>query len=166
MSYNIPTNIATGENGDLNVLEKQELEINVTSAIMTFMSYSIKSSTIYAEHSNRKIIIPEDIKRAMMVEVFVYFDRPDLIVKTAEWRQILIEDTNNGMSDDESDDEGDECSDEDKTEEEFIIEDKKNEVKCGCEICSQMSDIVDKWQYYEPKDELGKIFKKHIDLII
>ena len=165
MNYNIPINIATGENGDLNVLEKQEQEINVTSAIMTFMSYSIKSSAVYVEHSNRKIITPDDIKRAMMVEVFIYFDRPDLITKTSEWRQILIEDMQNEVSESECDDENEEYSDEDKSEEELIIKDKKNVVKCDCEICSQMIDIVDKWQYYEPTDELGKIFKKHIDLM-
>ena len=48
---NIPTNIKTGfDSNDLNNLEKQEIEINVTSSIMTFMSYAIKSSTIYVEH--------------------------------------------------------------------------------------------------------------------
>ena len=50
-------------------------------------------------------------------------------------------------------------------EEKMIEEDKKNQVKCECDICSQMNDIVEKWQYYEPKDDLGKVFKKHIDFI-
>ena len=76
MSNNIPTKIMTGQDtGDLNVLEREELEINITSSIMTFMSYSIKSSSIFVEHSGRTIITPDDIKRAMMVEVFMYFDR-------------------------------------------------------------------------------------------
>ena len=44
----------TGQDtGDLNVLEREELEINITPSIMTFMSYSIKSSSIFVEHSGR-----------------------------------------------------------------------------------------------------------------
>ena len=170
MSF-IPSSIATGENGEMNVLEKQEHDVNVTSAIMTFMSYAIKSSSIYVEHSKRQVVTPDDIKRAMMIEVFMYFDRHDLLIRTAEWRQIILEDLQNEEreEDEEETDEESECDAKDEEEEEeeekMIEEDKKNQVKCECDICSQMNDIVEKWQYYEPKDELGKVFKKHIDLI-
>lgn len=166
MSF-IPSSIATGENGEMNVLEKQEHDVNVTSAIMTFMSYAIKSSSIYVEHSKRQVVTPDDIRRAMMIEVFMYFERPDLLIRTAEWRQIILEDLQNGESEEEEQEETDEESECDAKDEEekMIEEDKKNKVKCDCDICSQMNDIVEKWQYYEPKDELGKVFKKHIDLI-
>ena len=169
MSF-IPSSIATGENGEMNVLEKQEHDVNVTSAIMTFMSYAIKSSSIYVEHSKRQVVTPDDIKRAMMIEVFMYFDRQDLLIRTAEWRQIILEDLQNEEreEDEEETDDKSECDAKDEEEEEeekMIEEDKKNQVKCECDICSQMNDIVEKWQYYEPKDELGKVFKKHIDLI-
>ena len=166
MSF-IPSSIATGENGEMNVLEKQEHDVNVTSAIMTFMSYAIKSSSIYVEHSKRQVVTPNDIKRAMMVEVFMYFDRPDLLMRTAEWRRIILEDLQTeeiGEEDDEENENESESEAEDE-EEKMIEEDKKNQVKCECDICSQMNDIVEKWQYYEPKDGLGKVFKKHIDLI-
>lgn len=166
MSF-IPSSIATGENGEMNVLEKQEHDVNVTSAIMTFMSYAIKSSSIYVEHSKRQVVTLDDIRRAMMIEVFMYFERPDLLMRTAEWRQIILEDLQNEESEEEDEEETDEESECDAKDEEekMIEEDKKNKVKCDCDICSQMNDIVEKWQYYEPKDELGKVFKKHIDLI-
>jgi len=163
MSF-IPSSIATGENGEMNVLEKQEHDVNVTSAIMTFMSYAIKSSSIYVEHSKRQVVTQDDIKRAMMIEVFMYFDRHDLLIRTAEWRQIILEDLQNEESEEDEEESESECDAKDE-EEKMIEEDKKNKVKCDCDICSQMNDIVEKWQYYEPKDELGKVFKKHIDLI-
>ena len=158
---NIPTTIATGENGELNVLEKQEHEINVTSCILTFMSYAMKTSGIYVEHSNRKIVTPDDIKRAMMVEVFLYFDRGDLQGRVSQWRQWIIEDMQNQESDEEYNDEDEPPEDEVK----LFREDEINRVDCKCEICNQMKNIDEQWKEYSPQDELGKIFKKHIDLI-
>lgn len=152
---NTPFKMMTGTNSDeLNVLEKEEAEINVTSAIMTFMSYAIKSSSIYVEHSGRKIITTDDIKRAMMVEVFMYFERPDLQTRVKEWRNILLTEPN--LSEDEESES--ECEEEDKTEEET-----KNKKICNCEVCDLMNTVKDKWQCYNPNDDLGKIFKKHID---
>ena len=93
---NIPDKIITGrDNNELNILEKQELEVNITSSIMTFMSYSIKSSSIFVEHSGRTIITTDDIKRAMMVEVFLYFERPDLEMRVGEWRNIILNEIKN-----------------------------------------------------------------------
>ncbi len=155
---NIPESIQTGVNGELNVLEKQELEINVTSSIMTFMSYAMKSSGIYVEHSNRKIVTPDDIKKAMMVEVFMYFNREDLEGRVSQWREMIIQDMQNNQ-DDESDE------DEDEDEENLLREDEKNKVECNCEICNKMNNVYEQWKCYSPNDELGKIFKKHIDSI-
>ena len=158
MSNNIPTKIITGQDtGDLNILEREELEINVTSSIMTFMSYSIKSSSIFVEHSGRTIITPDDIKRAMMVEVFMYFNRPDLKIKIGEWRNIIL----NEMNDDEEIESEDENQDIEPDE----MEKEENKKLCSCNVCGLMNDIKDRWEYYNPDDEMGKIFKKHIDNI-
>jgi len=154
---NIPTEILTGkDNGDLNVLEKEELEINVSSSIMAFMSYSIKSSSIFVEHSGRTIITPDDIKRAMMVEMFMYFDRPDLKIRVGEWRELILNETN------DSEETESECEDEVTTNDK-LEEKEKNKNICSCEVCDLMNNIKDKWQCYNPTDNLGKIFKKHID---
>uniref|UniRef100_A0AB39J7T1 Transcription factor CBF/NF-Y/archaeal histone domain-containing protein n=1 Tax=Florenciella sp. virus SA2 TaxID=3240092 RepID=A0AB39J7T1_9VIRU len=158
---NIPLNIKSGvgNNDDLNVLEKKELEINVTSCIMTFMSFAMKSSAIYVEHSNRTVITTDDIKKAMMVEVFTYFDRTDLEERVSEWRQTIIEDMKNQESDEESDEESEVvCKDYDISGEKIIN-------NCQCNICNTMNTIKEKWNYYNPTDELGLIFKKHIDKI-
>lgn len=153
MADNIPTKIISGkDNGELNVLEREELEINITSSIMTFMSYSIKSSSIYVEHSGRTIITTDDIKRAMMVEVFMYFERPDLNIRINEWRNVILNEIKNETSESE-----------DEENENYINIVEESKKVCSCEICDLMNNIKDKWQHYNPTDELGKIFKKHID---
>lgn len=159
MTNNIPTSIITGQdNGELNVLEREELEVSVTSNIMTFMSYSIKSSSIFVEHSGRTIITPDDIKRAMMVEVFMYFDRPDLELRKHEWQNIILNETQNQTSENES-----ETDDDEEVTSMEIEKEEINKKVCSCEVCGLMNEIKDRWCYYNPNDELGKIFKKHID---
>lgn len=149
---NIPDKITTGFNNDLNNLEKEELKVNVTSSILSFMEYAVKTAEIYVTHSNRKIIDTKDIKKAMMLEVFVYFDRGDLNTNLQKWRNTLLYELDNDEN---------YISDEDEEE-----EDEEINIKiCECEVCKHINSIEEKWKMYEPSDELGKIFKKHIDTI-
>ena len=161
MSNNIPTKIVSGqETGDLNVLEQKELEVNISSSIMTFMSYSIKSSSIFVEHSGRTIVTIDDIKRAMMVEVFMYFNHPDLKIRISEWRNIILTD----MECDNEEQESEEESEDEIIEKEDNITEKEESKKiCSCDVCDLMNNIKDKWKYYNPTDKMGQIFKKHID---
>lgn len=155
---NLPSSIKSGrDGGEPNNLEKEEIEVNVTSSIMTFMSYSIQSSSIYVDHSNRTIITPEDIKKAMMVEVFMFFERADLNIRVAEWRELIL----NEMQDESEEEYEDEPTEEET--ENIIHAEKKDMIECKCNICELMNNIQDRWKYYEPSDQLGKIFKKHID---
>jgi len=154
----------TGRGDDLNVLESQEIEINVTSSILTFMTYAMKSAAIYAAHCGREVINTEDIKRAMMVEVFLYFDREDLGIRVAEWRQQLLVDAQNDNGDEEEDSEEDNEEDNEEENEEEIT-DTEHSNNCECDICSQMKNIRERWEHYNPTDGLGKIFKSHIDSI-
>ena len=157
----VPARINTGQDdGELNALEREELEINITSSIMTFMSYSINSSSIFVEHSGRTIITTDDIKRAMMVEVFMYFDRPDLKVKVGEWRNIILDEMKNNTS--ENEETGDDSENEETDDDKIEVEEKDKKT-CSCGVCDLMNTIKDKWQYYNPTDEMGKILKKHID---
>ena len=150
---NIPDKITTGFNNDLNNLEKEELKINVTSSILSFMEYAAKTAEIYVSHSNRKVINTKDIKKAMMLEVFLYFNRVNLNDTVEKWRNTLLYELD---SDENS------ISEEEEEEEE---EEETNIKICECEICKHINSIEEKWKMYEPSDELGKIFKKHIDTI-
>ena len=160
MSEFIPSQIRTGMgNYELNNLEKEEIEINVTSMVMTFMSYATKTSAMYVEHSKRKVITVRDIKRAMMLEVFLYFNREDLEENLMEWRRDIIQDLQ--AQDDET-----ESEQEDETEEETeeVTETCiSDEEKCDCDLCQRINGIDEYWQTYNPTDPLGKILKEHID---
>ena len=150
---NIPSKITTGFDNDLNNLEKEELKANVTSSILSFMEYAVKTAEIYVTHSNRKIINTKDIKKAMMLEVFLYFDRTDLKTSLQKWRNTILYELDNDEN---------YISEEDEEEED---EEETNIKICECEICKHINSIEEKWKMYEPSDELGKIFKKHIDTI-
>ena len=147
MSEFIPSQIRTGMgNYELNNLEREEIEINVTSMVMTFMSYAMKTSAMYVEHSKRKVITVRDIKRAMMLEVFLYFNRDDLEENLMEWRRDIIQDL---QAQDET--------------EEYPETSVSDEEKCDCDLCQRINGIDEYWQTYNPTDPLGKILKEHID---
>ena len=159
MSEFIPSQIRTGMgNYELNNLEREEIEINVTSMVMTFMSYAMKTSAMYVEHSKRKVITVRDIKRAMMLEVFLYFNRDDLEENLMEWRRDIIQDL---QAQDETEDETEEDTEEETEEDpETCISDEE---KCDCDLCQRINGIDEYWQTYNPTDPLGKILKEHID---
>ena len=159
MSEFIPSQIRTGMgNYELNNLEREEIEINVTSMVMTFMSYAMKTSAMYVEHSKRKVITVRDIKRAMMLEVFLYFNREDLEETVTEWRRDIIQDL---QAQDETEDETEEDTEEETEEDpETCISDEE---KCHCDLCQRINGIDEYWQTYNPSDPLGKILKEHID---
>ena len=160
MSNNIPELLKSGrgDEGELNSLEKTELSINVASTVMSFVSYAMKTAAVHAEHTNRREITPRDVRRAMMIEVFAYFNREDLSEKVAECREMLL----HGEMESEEEE-----SEEEESEEEESEEEETNKVagSCDCPICHHMEIIEDQWVNYVPVDDLGKILKKHIDEI-
>ena len=167
MSEFIPSHIRTGMgNYELNNLEREEIEINVTSMVMTFMSYAMKTSAMYVEHSKRKVITVRDIKRAMMLEVFLYFNREDLEENLMEWRRDIIQDLQAQDLQAQDDDTESEQEDEEDTEEETEEDPEtciSDEEKCHCDLCQRINGIDEYWQTYNPTDPLGKILKEHID---
>ena len=162
MSEFIPSQIRTGMgNYELNNLEREEIEINVTSMIMTFMSYAMKTSAMYVEHNKKNLITVRDIKRAMMLELFLYFNREDLQETVMEWRRDIIQDLQAQDDDTESESEQEEDTEEETEEEtETCISDEE---KCDCDLCQRINGIDEYWQTYNPSDQLGKILKEHID---
>ena len=168
MSEFIPSQIRTGMgNYELNNLEREEIEINVTSMVMTFMSYAMKTSAMYVEHSKRKVITVRDIKRAMMLEVFLYFNRDDLEENLMEWRRDIIQDlqAQDLQAQDETEDETEDDTESEQEEEteEYPETSVSDEEKCHCDLCQRINGIDEYWQTYNPTDPLGKILKEHID---
>ena len=166
MSEFIPSQIRTGMgNYELNNLEKEEIEINVTSMVMTFMSYAMKTSAIYVEHSKRKVITVRDIKRAMMLEVFLYFNREDLEETVTEWRRDIIQDlqAQDLQAQDETESESEQEEETEEETEEYPETSVSDEEKCDCDLCQRINGIDEYWQTYNPTDPLGKILKEQID---
>ena len=152
MSNFIPTNLQTGYNNEINCLERAEIEVNVTSSVMAFVDYAIKTASVYATHAERKNISVNDLKKALMLEVFHYFNHDDLEEKVVNWRQIILQD----MQETEEEDE-------DYEEEEYEDDEKETVSTCKCELCESINSIEEKWESYHPTDDLGKILKTHID---
>ena len=76
------------DNGD-----QEDMEQNVTVLIATFMTEGVKHAARYVDHhKTRDVITPEDIKRGMMLEVFLFNNRPDLLEKTDEIKKLIYED--------------------------------------------------------------------------
>tara|TARA_Y100000389_G_scaffold205088_1_gene262946 strand:- start:145 stop:603 length:459 start_codon:yes stop_codon:yes gene_type:complete len=152
MAY--PNNLKTGFDNDLSCLEKKELEINVRSSIMAFTEYAMKSASLYVEHSRRNIITVSDIKKGLMIEVFKYFNRSNLLNNVQRWREtIIIQDNFN----EEYFQEEEYCDEKINNEQNFV---------CKCMNCIEFIDIESKWKNYVPNDELGKIMKNNIDKMV
>ena len=64
---------------------------NISSIVMVFMENALKSADIYVRHAERKQITPEDIKRALMLEVFFMKSRPNQLEKCEEMKQKIEE---------------------------------------------------------------------------
>jgi hypothetical protein len=131
----------------------EDVEKNVTIFIATFASEGLKHATRYiTHHKNRDIITSEDIKRGMMLEMFLFKNRPGLLDKFEEIKLLINEE-------DEEDEEKYEEEDEEEDEVEFT------ENNCECAICKCMNTIYTRWEKYIPTTPLETIIKNNIDMI-
>ena len=128
---------------------------NISSIVMVFMENALKSADIYVRHAERKQITPEDIKRALMLEVFFMKSRPNQLEKCEEMKQkikdIIREEEEN------SDDDEEVYLDDNDEEEEFT------ESKCECPMCNCFNFIYDRWDDFIPQLPMEKILAKHIE---
>ena len=125
----------------------------VVSMLTLFGENALHGGALYTKHSNRKVITPEDIKRAMMLEVFVYTKRPDTLERVETIRKELFGREEESESESESDSEA-ECGDRPFTESE-----------CECELCRCLNTIHERWARWEPQTQIEILLKKHIDTI-
>jgi hypothetical protein len=134
------------ENGDDDMLE------NVASIVMVFMENAIRSADIYIKHANRKEITPEDIKRALMLEVFFMKNRPNLMEQCEDMRQKIQE----IIEEEEANEEEIIIGEEPRDDEEF------SESQCECPMCSCFNTIYSRWENFTPELPMEKILAKHI----
>ena len=122
----------------------------VVSMLTLFCENALNGGALYTKHANRKGITPEDIKRAMMLEVFVYTKRPDTLAQVETIRKALFSQEEEEESEDE---------------EECFPEQPFTESECECALCHCLNTVYERWAMWEPQTQIEILLKKHIDAI-
>ena len=139
-----------------NLESKDETLENIGSLVMVFMENAMKSADIYVRHAKRKQITPEDIKRALMLEVFFMKQRPNMLEQCEEMKKTIQEIIK------EEEENGEEMiigEEEEEDEEEF------SESKCQCAMCNCFNTIYTRWENFTPEQPMEIILAKHISSI-
>ena len=134
-----------------NLVEPDETFENTAAVIMVFMENAIKTAGMYVSHTDRKEITPEDIKRGLMLELFLMGSRDDNLEKCLAMKQNVKEWMNNDTDDEESEED-----DEEHDEEEF------EESECTCPICNVMNTVYDRWENFEPSTKIEEVIYNHL----
>ena len=138
-----------------NLESKDETLENAASVVMVYMENALKSADIYVKHSKRTQITPEDIKRALMLEVFFMKSRPNLMEQCETMKEKIQEIINEEEEDETYIIENDEPEE----EEEF------KESICNCAMCQCFNTIYTRWENFTPELPMEKIMVKHINSI-
>ena len=123
---------------------------NLAATLVHFSENSLSHAALYIKHCKRNSITPEDIKRSMMLEMFMFTKRDNLEEKI------------NAIKDEIYDGESDEeiiFNEPDRKEDAFC------ESKCKCAMCKCMNTIYIRWEKWEPETSIQAILKRHIDNI-
>ena len=129
---------------------------NTGSIVMVFMENAIKNADIYVKHSKRREITPEDIKRGLMLEVFLMKNRPNMLEQCETMKQKLK----------------DIIRDEEENGEQVFIDDEEpveneefTESTCNCAMCKCFNTIYSRWEGFTPELPMEKILVKSINAI-
>ena len=137
-----------------NLESKDETLENIGSLVMVFMENAMKSADIYVRHAKRKQITPEDIKRALMLEVFFMKQRPNMLEQCEEMKKTIQE----IIKDEEENGEEMIIGEEEEEEE----EEEFTESKCQCAMCNCFNTIYTRWENFTPEQPMEMILAKHI----
>lgn len=137
-----------------NLESKDETLENAASVVMVYMENALRSADIYVKHAKRSQITPEDIKRALMLEVFFMKSRPNLMEQCETMKEKIQE-----IIQEEEDETYIIENDEPEEDEKF------KESTCKCAMCGCFNTIYTRWEKFEPELPMEKIMVKHIDSI-
>ncbi len=144
-----PPVMKTGFN---NLIEDNEdQKYNIIATVCHFTENALKTATYFVEHCNRNAITKEDIKRGLIMEVFIFGKRGNEMEEIIKIKKDIEEHKN----------------DEDTDISDLIVDD--NEIipfansTCACALCTHINNIYDKWNLFEPTTDIDKIMQKHIN---
>lgn len=149
----IPTEMKTGFN--LVQDDGQDIIENIASIILVFMENAVKSADIYVKHAKRQSITAEDIKRALMLEVFFMKQRPNMLEQCEEMKETIKK----IIEEDEDSDEEMEIYDDNDDDEVF------KESECSCPMCGCINTIYTRWQNFTPETTIEIAMANHIENI-
>jgi histone H3/H4 len=128
--------------------EITEEQQNMISIIIGFTENALKTAAKYTTHAGRNVVLPEDIKRSLMLEMFIFNKRENIIEQLEDIRKEIFEDS----SDDEE-----------------IIMDEAEEIPefcestCECTMCKTLNNIRNNWNSFIPSSRLETLLKNYID---
>lgn len=141
----------------------QELIINISSLITTFLDKALEVSSIYISHANRKIITPKDIKISLKNECFNFLNRNNINDDVLKWKQIIENEIKNNEQ--ENDDYYSDSDTESLSNKENPVIEEYKISNCKCELCNNLNNIDIKWNNWKPSNNFEIILKKCIDKV-
>ena len=139
-----------------NLETQDETLENTGSIVMVFMENAIKNADIYVKHAKRREITPEDIKRGLMLEVFLMKNRPNMLEQCETMKKKLK----------------DIIRDEEENGEQVFIDGEEpveneefTESTCNCAMCQCFNTIYSRWEGFTPELPMEKILVKSINAI-
>ena len=140
--------------------DQDKMEKNVVGTIVHFTENALKTAGYYTKHSGRNIITKEDIKRCFMLEVFLFYNRQNLIESI---EKVIHELYKNSSDEEEDEEEGEEKKDENEIIFEEDIESSFKLSSCECALCKSLNNINEKWNTWKPETPIQEILQKHIN---
>jgi len=141
----------TGFNMEVENSEKEFVE-NATAITFNFMENAIQSASIYIKHAKRHDITTEDIKRTLMLELFLFGKRTDHFQKIKTIKETLLHF---------------DSEEEEEEDDDFFVDDDQiqpfSTSNCDCGMCKCLNNIYIRWETFIPKSNLEKHMKKYID---
>ena len=147
--------------------ENEKIQQNIVGTIVHFTENALKTAGFYTKHSGRNIITKEDIKRCFMLEVFLFYNRQNLVENIEKVIKELY-----SSSDEEGGEEKEEDFEEDidDIEENEIVFEEDIEAtfklsECKCALCTSLNNIKEKWESWTPETPIQQVLQKHINSI-
>ena len=138
---------------DNPINQEFELKKQVKELITMYSYNALNSASIYIEHSGRNKILPEDLKRSLMLEIFLFTNR-ELDKDIIDFKNRLFHEMD-PIKEDNDDKEEEEEEEEEK--EEFC------ESKCTCAMCKCLNTIYTRWEKFTLSSPLEEILRDRIN---
>ena len=149
--------------------ENDQIEQNIVGTIVHFTENALKTAGFYTQHSGRNIITKEDIKRCFMLEVFLFYNRQNLVANIEKVIKELFSDSSEEEGEEKEEDIEEQGEEKEEDENEIVfeedIEDTFKLSECKCALCTSLNNIKEKWANWSPETPIQTVLQKHINAI-